>query len=249
MLLEEQTTQNICSLAHSSWQGFLHNKETLVTLREIFAELKPDLSACLPPPDACLRFLRTDLSAAKVLILGQDPYPQPGAATGRCFEVGNLLSWSQKFRNVSLKNIVRAIYAAENNEIIAYRQIIERIGSSWSIMPPSSLFGDWEAQGVLLLNSSFTCLAGQPGSHAQLWARFADILMDYISDTRPDLIWFIWGSHALNRTKRISIASKLVSQHPMMCYPGPERHTDFLYGKLNMFKETWGLINWSGTTR
>ena len=100
------------------WQKLLdNNKELLDSIR---TKLKED-SDCgfeiTPPENLQLRFTSQDLASVKILILGQDPYPQSGVATGRAFEVGTLHSWFDNFRNTSLKNIVRAIYAAKNDNI------------------------------------------------------------------------------------------------------------------------------------
>ena len=89
-----------------SWQPFLSNElvselnriEKVIT-RENYTPVKENV----------LRFLEIPLSEVKIIILGQDPYPQEGTATGRAFEVNNLNSWTSKFRNSSLKNILRSL--------------------------------------------------------------------------------------------------------------------------------------------
>jgi len=87
--------------------------------------------------------------------LGQDPYPQTGVATGRAFEVGTLKSWNQPFKNISLKNILRALYKAYSGQIIKFSQLKEKFDNEFSVLPPGKLFEHWEKQGVLLLNTSF----------------------------------------------------------------------------------------------
>src|SRR5690554_7646024 len=88
---------------HSSWKVFLTDE-----IRQILSAIAVVLShekEFTPPLKFILRFLELDLSSMKVVILGQDPYPQKGVATGRAFEVEPLQSWHDSFRNSSLRNI------------------------------------------------------------------------------------------------------------------------------------------------
>ena len=99
------------------WEKLLTDNNEV--LQRIYSKLDEDTQSGIeitPPENLRLRFTNRDLSTVKVLILGQDPYPQSGVATGRAFEVGTLHSWFDNFRNTSLKNIVRAIYAAKNDK-------------------------------------------------------------------------------------------------------------------------------------
>ena len=96
---------------HSSWSPFF-TPAVEQALLEIERKIAAEGREYTPDPSNVLRFLSLDLFAVKVLILGQDPYPQKGRATGRAFEVGGLTSWMNPFENASLRNIVRSIYSA-----------------------------------------------------------------------------------------------------------------------------------------
>ena len=96
---------------HPSWSGLL-TEEIVDKLKDIESKIGDNIN---PEPENVLRFLNNDLSNIKVVILGQDPYPEKGRATGRSFEVGDLHSWNDKFRQVSLKNIIRLIHKNYNN--------------------------------------------------------------------------------------------------------------------------------------
>ena len=225
------------------WQNLLdNNKELLDSIR---TKLKED-SDCgfeiTPPENLQLRFTSQDLASVKILILGQDPYPQSGVATGRAFEVGTLLSWFDNFRNTSLKNIVRAIYAAKNDKILKFSEIQQEIkNGNFNILPPNELFESLEKQGVLFLNTAYTCQVGSPGSHIKLWEPFTTNLLSFIAKENPEILWFIWGSFAEKQTQNLPI-KKLVSSHPMICCNKPK---DFLFD-INMFKQTKDLIYWTG---
>ena len=225
------------------WQNLLdNNKELLDSIR---TKLKED-SDCgfeiTPPENLQLRFTSQDLASVKILILGQDPSPQSGVATGRAFEVGTLHSWFDNFRNTSLKNIVRAIYAAKNDKILKFSEILQEIkNGNFNILPPNELFESLEKQGVLFLNTAYTCQVGNPGSHIKLWEPFTTNLLSFIAKENPEILWFIWGSFAEKQTQNLPI-KKLVSSHPMICCNKPK---DFLFD-INMFKQTKDLINWTG---
>jgi uracil-DNA glycosylase len=229
---------------HADWHDFL-TPENQYTIEKIGqAVVSSDYT---PGAANVLRFLALPLGSAKVVIIGQDPYPQPGVATGRAFEVGTLTSWTEPFGQSSLKNIVRAIYKAYTGRIIRYNELKNKLDTEFPILPPSRLFSSWENQGVLLLNTSFTCRTGEPGSHANLWREFSKKLFEYIGFFNPDLIWFLWGTHALQATSHLPVRKAIYSAHPMLCYRKPGRDADFLFGKNNGFERTKNAINWTGT--
>jgi uracil-DNA glycosylase len=229
---------------HVSWQPFL--EETGYGLLERIAPQIFKGGIFTPEPEKMLRFLGLDLDAVKVLILGQDPYPQPGVATGRAFEVGPLKSWAGPFRNSSLRNVVRALYDAVYNEKLTFKEIVCKLNSApaeFQLLAPDHLFAYWESQGVLLLNTSFSCEIGKPGSHAALWRPFTAALIAYIHQRNAEISWLLWGNHAREAVGHITPKNCLLSCHPMICH---EREGDFLYGRINHFKATGALIDWTG---
>jgi len=228
---------------HKDWQPFL-SEEILQLIAEIEGEILNDNYT--PSHEKVLRFLELPLGTAEIIIVGQDPYPQPGVATGRAFEVGNLLSWDQPFRNISLKNILRAVYKAYHGEIITFIDLRNKLAKEFPVLPPNQLFSYWERQGVLLLNTSFTCRTGSPGSHKNLWNDFSRKLLSYINDFVPGVVWYLWGNHARSATQHLKICNSIATMHPMMCYDEAGRVDDFLYGRENCFELFRGKIDWTG---
>lgn len=228
---------------HSDWNGFLteENKQLLQRIETAIGG-----GEFTPPANCVLRFMEMPLSAIKVVILGQDPYPQPGVATGRAFEVGTLQSWNDPFKNISLKNILRTLYKAYFGEALKYSEIKTRFDNEFPVLQPQQLFKHWEKQGVLLLNTSFTVEPGNPGSHKHYWEVFTQKLLHFINEQQSEITWFLWGNHAKEATKGIEIKNTIVSQHPMMCYDKPGRDTDFLFGKINCFSAFIPEIDWTG---
>lgn len=229
---------------HSSWNKFLSD-EIRDELKIIDEKIGRNIN---PNYENVLRFLLTDLKEIKVAILGQDPYPEKGRATGRAFEVGDLKSWNQKFRQVSLKNIIRLIYKNYNNiedynKILKFSEIQKHIADgSFNILAPDKIFKSWEKQGVLLLNTYFTVECGITGSHISIWESFSLKLLQYISEENKNINWFLWGRLAEEKSKYIKSGKFYISRHPMMC--SEKYEDDFL--RNNCFKDTMNIINWLG---
>lgn len=215
--------------------NFLRNRSDL---NEILRTVGSD---CTPSLDRIFR-AAMPVDEIKIVILGQDPYPAPEAATGLAFEVGGLTAWRKPFRQVSLKNIVRLLYASycdADPYKTSFGEIVSALErGDFTILPPDRLFQYWSENGVLLLNTALTCKPGYPGSHAQLWQPLMDDLIRYIEDYAQP-IWFLWGKEA---QKYNYVAHSYQSRHPMLC--SEKWEDDFL--KNPCFRETAHLIDWLG---
>lgn len=228
---------------HNSWDEFL-TIEILDRLDKIESQIGENFN---PERKHVLRFLNSDVFAIKVVILGQDPYPSP-IATGRAFEVKNLTSWTQPFKQISLKNIVRLLYKTYNriekySEIPSFDEIKEKIYKrEFVILPPHQLFESWDRQGVLLLNTYLTCERGISNSHREIWGDFAVEIIRYIVKKNPSTNWFLWGREANQYSYLLPQSRIYKSRHPMMC--GESYVNDFL--KSDCFKKTMDKINWLG---
>jgi len=224
---------------HPSWDAFLRDCEITNLLCDIQKQIGGDFT---PKPQYALRFAETDLTRIKIIILGQDPYPQANIATGRAFEVGGLTSWQNKFPQSSLKNIIRAVYLAYHEKTLTFNDIRREITrGSFNILPPNLLFESWQAQGALLLNTTFTCKVNAAGSHIKIWEGFSNKLLAYISENTPGAIWFLWGRFA-GAYERYSNGNRYLCNHPMLA--GGRSDADFL--NCGCFLETKSLINWKG---
>lgn len=230
---------------HSSWKDFW-TKETKDLFLEIMKKIGENFT---PKKEFILRFMEQDLSSKKVLWLGQDPYFQPGAANGRCFQPANLISWSQFYKQVSLKNIIRLVYKTYEsiswkNGIRTYGNIVTEIEAGrFSILPPASWFDSLEKQGVLFLNASLTCEVLKPNSHQKLWEPFFEKIVEYLSYKNSTIIWFLWGAEAKKAKQKLPKETTIYeSNHPMMC--NENRPEDFLNSRC--FLETKTMINWKG---
>lgn len=215
--------------------NFLKNRRDL---NEILRTVSAD---CTPDADKIFRAAQP-VDQIRIVILGQDPYPAPNAATGLAFEVNGLTCWKTPFRQVSLKNILRLLYSSYTGADpykTAYSDVVAAMDrGDFSILPPDRLFSYWAENGVLLLNTALTCKPGYPGSHAELWAPLVNDLIRYVED-RAHPIWFLWGKEA---QKYGDVAHSYRSRHPMLCSANWE--DDFL--KNPCFRETKDQIDWLG---
>lgn len=227
-----------------SWKGFL-TKEVIDELTKIENSVGNDYT---PGSSKVLRFMGLGLNKMKVVILGQDPYKPLGVATGRSFEPANLYNWNDKFRQVSLKNIVRLIYKSLNNiedyeDIPSYKEITSKIvNGDFNIKEPKEWFNSLEKQGVLFLNTTLTCRIGVSNSHKSSWDNFSKKLITYISTENPELYWFLWGKEAISNKEFIENGKVYTSNHPMMC--SEKYEDDFLKGEC--FRDTKNIIDWLG---
>jgi len=110
----------------------------------------------------CLRFLQPD--DVKVVILGQDPYPD-GKATGLAF-ANDIIQDAPELMSPSLRVIRESVLSLSKLE-------------DFATFDPS--LESWEKQGILLLNSALTVKRGEPGSHTLAWKPFIERLLVGIS--------------------------------------------------------------------
>lgn len=133
------------------------------------------------PNDVFAAFHLTSLDEVRVVIVGQDPYPEPWRATGLAFSVPSDL----RPHPLSLRNI--------------FHELQTDLDHAGRHAPPMS--GDltrWARQGVLLLNRALTVRKGKPGSHRKngWWARFTLATMKAVDAHRRPVVFLLWGKDA-----------------------------------------------------
>jgi len=200
---------------HETWNDFLDSGIDYC-LKNIETKLGNHFT---PNIENILLFMTFDLSKLKVVILGQDPYPQFKVATGRAFEVGNIRTWDELRGNTSVQNILKLICKnyLSLDEVPTIEEVRKKIRhGDFNVLPPDELFVSWENQGVLLINTSLTCEIGKPNSHANYWACFSQRVIDYVADNSSDAKWLLWGNKARSFGNKISNDNKYDSDHPRL---------------------------------
>tara|TARA_R110000850_G_scaffold195017_1_gene321480 strand:- start:197 stop:910 length:714 start_codon:yes stop_codon:yes gene_type:complete len=112
----------------------------------------------------------------KVIMIGQDPYPQLGVADGIAFSCGNTLQ-----QEPSLKFILDAVN----------KTVYDGVGQSHN---PD--LARWSNQGILLLNTALTATIGKAGQHYPIWKPFLAYLFDYLTFAHTGLIYVYMGKQA-----------------------------------------------------
>lgn len=170
-----------------------------------FAQLKDFLVeerqryVCYPPGSKIFNaFDSTPFDKVKVVILGQDPYHEPGQAMGLCFSVPDGVMVPP-----SLVNIIKEI----NSDL------------GTAIPLTNGNLTGWAEQGVLLLNATLTVRAHQAGSHQRHgWELFTDAAIRALSERRQGLVFLLWGSYAISKAQFIDRSRHLVLTAP---HPSP----------------------------
>lgn len=190
---------------HESWKEFLSSEFEKPYFKELaeFLHQEYENKTIFPPKQLVFSAFTSDLNGVKVVILGQDPYHTPGAAEGLAFSVPN----SQPIPP-SLINI--------------YKEIDADIGEHKN---PRGSLRAWQKQGVLLLNTVLTVEAHKAGSHrGRGWEIFTTETIKYLNDTRPHLVFMLWGRDAKNKKSLIDTNKHLILEaahpSPLSAYNG-----------------------------
>lgn len=151
---------------------------------------------CYPPARLVFNaFNLCPFDKVKVVIIGQDPYHEPGQAHGLSFSVMDGMPFPPSLQNI-------------------FKEIHDDLGKD---IPMSGNLSRWAEQGVLLLNATLTVRAHQANSHAQLgWQTFTDAAIRALASEREHLVYMLWGGFARGKSYMIDKTKNLVleSVHP-----------------------------------
>lgn len=182
----------------TDWRDALHDFLVTPTFARLldFVDRAYNGEQVLPPKDCIYTALRLcPFAEARVVILGQDPYPTPGQAHGLAFSV---LPPNQP--PPSLRNILTEIAA--------------------DVGPAHIQGGDltpWARQGVLLLNAILTVRAHAPLSHARKgWEDFTDTIIRAVAEKKEHVVFMLWGAKAKAKAQFIDRTRHLIltAAHP-----------------------------------
>jgi uracil-DNA glycosylase len=163
----------------------------------------------------------------RVVILGQDPYHEPGQAHGLCFSVQEGVPLPPSLENI-------------------FREIRQDLGEE---PLPSGNLERWARQGVLLLNATLTVRAHRAGSHQNKgWERFTDAVVHRLAEEKQGLVFLLWGAYAQRKGEFIDgnrhLVLKSVHPSPLSAYRGFFGNHHF--SKTNQYLQSQGLdpIDW-----
>ncbi len=148
-------------------------------------------------------FNQTPFDQVKVVLLGQDPYHQPGQAMGLSFSVPDDCKIPPSLMNI-------------------YKELQKDIGMP---IPTTGNLTPWAKQGVLLLNTALTVRADEPGSHSKIgWTQFTDDLIKLLSNEKNEIVFILWGNYASQKQILIDATKhkilKAAHPSPLSAYNG-----------------------------
>lgn len=153
-------------------------------------------TTCYPPGSLIFNaFNLCPFDRVKVVIIGQDPYHEPGQAQGLSFSVPEGVPFPPSLQNI-------------------FKEIQLDLGKP---MPPTGDLTRWAEQGVLLLNATLTVRAHQAASHQRHgWEQFTDAAIHALNAERENLVFILWGGYARSKAQLIDRSRHLVleSVHP-----------------------------------
>ena len=181
-----------------SWQQQLQGEFDKPYFAKLVAFVKQEYAhhTVYPPGKLIFNaFNQCPFDKVKVVLLGQDPYHEPGQAHGLCFSVNEGVQFPPSLGNI-------------------FKEIHDDIGAP---IPASGNLTRWAQQGVLLLNATLTVREHQAGSHQrQGWEEFTDAVIRILSDKREHLVFILWGSYAQSKSQLIDGSRHCIlrSAHP-----------------------------------
>ena len=171
-----------------SWQPlFAEHQSELTKIQEVITAQR-----IAPAYENILRVFTYPISHYRVVIVGQDPYPTPGFATGLAFSVSSEITKLPK----SLKNV--------------FTEYVSDTGFSY---PVNGDLANWASNGVALLNSSLTLNLDDKSEHLKIgWQRITAAALDVLAS--QGAVAILWGSHAQKMGSEFPDTHKIESVHP-----------------------------------
>ena len=181
-----------------SWQEKLQEEFDKPYFEELIQFVKKEYAqgTCYPPGKLIFNaFNLCPLPQVKVVLIGQDPYHEPGQAHGLCFSVNDGVPFPPSLRNI-------------------FQEIQTDLGTP---VPQSGNLARWAEQGVLLLNATLTVRAHAAASHQKRgWEEFTDAVIRLVSSEREHVVFILWGSYAQSKARLIDSGRHCIlrSAHP-----------------------------------
>lgn len=217
-------------MIENEWLEYLKPEFSKPYYRELYNFVKEEYSTreIFPPSDKIFSALEhTSVKDVKVVIIGQDPYHEPGQAHGMSFSV---------LPGVKTPPSLQNMYKELNSELGCY-------------IPNNGYLVKWADQGVLLLNAVLTVRSGAANSHkGKGWEQFTDAVIRAVNAQDRPVVYLLWGSNARAKKALINNPKHLVLE---TVHPSPLSAYNGFFGcghfkKANEFLKENGLtpIDW-----
>ncbi len=213
-----------------SWKEVLAGEFEQPYFQVLADFLKKELSegkTIYPPGNLIFNaFNCTPFNEVKVVILGQDPYHNPGEAMGLCFSVPKGVRIPPSLQNI-------------------YKELHADLGIA---APAHGDLTQWAHHGVFLLNAMLTVEKNRAGSHQHIgWQTFTDTVIRHLSDQREGLVFLLWGNFARKKAALINGEKHCILE---AAHPSPLAQGAFFgcrhFSKANSYLQTNGTppVDW-----
>ena len=193
-------------IIEESWKKYLAEEFNKPYFAELTTKVRDEYQrgVCYPPGKLIFNaFNLCPFDKVKVVIIGQDPYHEPGQAMGLSFSVPDGIMMPPSLQNI-------------------FKEVSNDTGKP---VPQSGNLTRWAQQGVLLLNTTLTVREHQAFSHAgRGWETFTDAVISLLNSQRQNLVFIFWGSPAqrtgafVDRNRHLVLTSPHPS--PLSAYRG-----------------------------
>ena len=212
------------------WESVLSEEFKKPYYSSLYKKIKTEYESTVvypPSNEIFTAFNLTDIDKVKVLILGQDPYHEPGQAHGLSFSVKPGIQIPPSLLNI-------------------YKELHDELGL---YIPNNGYLTKWADQGVLMLNTVLTVRAHNANSHKGLgWEEFTDAAIKALNELDKPVVYMLWGSPAQREAQMLNNKKQLVLKAP---HPSPLSSYRGFFGcnhfiKCNEYLKANGLseIDW-----
>lgn len=194
-------------IVHGCWKQFLIE----FSVKKEFEEIEHMLESAIreginivPYPELMFNAMNVlKLDKVKVVVMGQDPYINGFKFKGK---------WVPQAMGMSFS--VPRGYNRPPSLINVYQNMIKF--GHLKEMPKTGCLAFWAAQGCLMINAALTTVEKTSGAHNNVWAKFTEALIDYISDNCNNVAFIVWGAKANGACKNVDTNKHFVttSSHP-----------------------------------
>lgn len=156
------------NIKNGPWSDFFNTQD----LDSLMDMLDNSTKTIYPSPENIFRVFDINPQDIKVVILGQDPYYNPGQAMGLAFSVNPDVKTPKSLIN-----------------------IFKELKSDLEIERTNPDLTDWHKQGVFLLNTALSVPEKEPNKHKKYWKNFTNDLIQYLTKVNPNIVYIMWGNN------------------------------------------------------
>lgn len=157
------------NIKNGPWSDFFNSQD----LDSLMDMLDNSTKTIYPSPENIFRVFDINPQDIKVVILGQDPYYNPGQAMGLAFSVNPNVKTPKSLIN-----------------------IFKELKSDLGVERTNPDLSDWQKQGVFLLNTALSVPEKEPNKHKNYWKNFTNDLIQYLTEVNPNIVYIMWGNNA-----------------------------------------------------